>query len=302
MPRYFWVNKKWPLDTADYVFLGRAVDRIGAALFPGEWDGCEFAEGGEHFIPDDMADADASKRAYVSKRLAEAFPDYSPQFRTVSPPSLTRARPSVELEEPSPSDWQRGLALLETESLRVRNRLIRRNAAMGAVVENAANGLLHFGIRPVKGGTLEPLATEAWHIENWEHRFQYCQIKPSDPFSRDPGGEGAQYVGYAYIFVSKASLKVLENPERHNGEAADQSRALSPHAYPDLSPYMKALLAVSVNLGISPTNQPKKESLKADITAAWNYPFPLSERILDAMATILREPESQAGKNRTRKG
>jgi hypothetical protein len=41
----FWLltDLGWPSDTEDYVFLGRAVERIGAAIFPSQWTGLETA-------------------------------------------------------------------------------------------------------------------------------------------------------------------------------------------------------------------------------------------------------------------
>lgn len=134
-------------------------------------------------------------------------------------------------------------------------------------------------------GKLVEVDSRHWNeVDSSSGCFVKCKIDLSNP---NIGYDGERY---SWIFVA------------HTPATSAEPTILPALDIGSLSPYMRTLLTVSAKLAISPTNQPKKESLKADISAAWNSPFPLSERILDVMATILREPESQAGKNKASKG
>ena len=93
------------------------------------------------------------------------------------------------------------------------------------------------------------------------------------------------------VFIGEESLGayLLEQPHNKPDEAL-----LPEH----LSPYLKCMLAVARQLDISPENQPKKASLEATLKETWlrmRGAEPASTD-LDRMATLLREPESKAGR------
>jgi hypothetical protein len=54
------------------------------------------------------------------------------------------------------------------------------------------------------------------------------------------------------------------------------------------------MLAVTKSMQITPQNQPKKELVVDEIKKTWSGP--LSDKLVKAMATLIREPESQLGR------
>ena len=55
------------------------------------------------------------------------------------------------------------------------------------------------------------------------------------------------------------------------------------------------MLAIAKDMNIAPDRQPKKEQLIATLESKWTGPDKLSKNLLSAMATLLREPDSQLG-------
>jgi hypothetical protein len=57
------------------------------------------------------------------------------------------------------------------------------------------------------------------------------------------------------------------------------------------------MLAVSEKMGITGANQPKKIAVVEEIRGTWRL-GPLSAKLSEAMATLIRDPESQLGKRK----
>lgn len=223
----FWVAKdSWPMDPKGYVFLARAVHRIGAAMFGSAWSGNE----------------------------------------TI-----------VQL---GPSDFN-GTTIENTPVVAALNRL---RAVREEIVKQCEAGELIAAYRPKLGGSMRPMARELWNTdrEKWIARFYYCQFHPSEPFSGGLGGRD-----YCSIFLTAESLErfLLSQPFAVVTESAGH-----------LSPYLKIMLAVARRAGVTKEHQPPKASLEAEIDAMWTGDSPLSENLRAAMATLIREPESQLGR------
>ena len=101
--------------------------------------------------------------------------------------------------------------------------------------------------------------------------------------------------GGLLIYVDKQSLEALLK-----GDTTEQrsNEALVKAANHYVSPYVACLIEISEALGISPENQPKKESLKSEIPKYWRGAEQLSAKDIDSMATLMRDPSSKAGRAR----
>jgi hypothetical protein len=67
----FWGDKKgWPRDTDEHVFLGRAIEKIGAAIFGDKWTGSEPSAAADSAEREKFQGVqDAIVRAFTSGRL-----------------------------------------------------------------------------------------------------------------------------------------------------------------------------------------------------------------------------------------
>jgi hypothetical protein len=228
MRRDFWIDKRWPFDTPDFVFLGRAVDRIGMSLYPDQWDGGEFTADGEHWVPEAMSRANRVTRAYVSERMRAAFPDYLPTSRTLSPPSLNSLKRAFVVEEPSASDWKRGVELLKDETAHIAGQLQRRFETMNFIAERCAAGSLVSATRAIRGGALVPLKASAWQTEVWQQRFDFCQMQPARPFDLGCYGLDPSDGRYSYIFIGRESIATFERDKAKRAATFAEPAAAPP--------------------------------------------------------------------------
>ena len=163
----------------------------------------------------------------------------------------------------------------------------RLRTAQQEIVAGCESGELVSAIRFKAGGKMKLVRREWWNTEYWRNRFMMCQLNPSNPFG--PGFEGDDY---CWIFLRKESLEKYLQRQPFVPVATN----IDIH----LSPYLKVMLAVAERLSITPENQPKLESVMDELKVCWTGPEPLSKRLLTAMATLLREPESKLGRAKKR--
>lgn len=102
-------------------------------------------------------------------------------------------------------------------------------------------------------------------------------------------GEGRIDIDQEYYFFVEASSfyrlcaeHVTESPPRENDV--------------HLSPYMQIMVNVAREMNITPENQPRKIDVEERLKAHWPRGLTQSENLIKAMATLLREPESQLGR------
>jgi len=154
-------------------------------------------------------------------------------------------------------------------------------AVKDEIVKQCVEGRLISGVRPIEGGKISNLKPEMWNAENLERRFGRCQMSTKDPFATGPTPANH------WIFLQRESLDKYLIGQPHSRAATQTPN--------HISPYLKVMLGVTKSMGITPDNQPKKEEVVTEIRKAWVGP-PLSKRIVDVMATLVREPESQLGR------
>jgi hypothetical protein len=131
-----------------------------------------------------------------------------------------------------------------------------------------------------KNGTMTPIEPYRWNADYLEDLFAECKISIQ--------GEKC------WIFVDGESLDQILKTQSH-------VPSISP-GIPHCSPYLRVMLLVCEKMGITPDHQPKKSEIEAEIKAAWKAnqswrgTIELSEHLAEAMATLIREPESQRGR------
>jgi hypothetical protein len=295
----FWSNPQtWPLDPRGYVFLARAVATIGHAMFGEEWTGKEPGTEAIRPLPalERSSTADRlqahvalSRRdpKYVRWRAAEAQGQSTTTSKVVHSPS-SKAPTTVSSHYSAygwtSEWWSAARTAIQGEQEAQRSILERLAHVQREIVIRCESEELKSAIRPRVGGEMNPIPRNWWNTENWAYRFALCQLDPTDPFGSDVSGER-----HYWVFVTEESLKQFVAKQRHGTKAEDYDAF-------HLSPYLKMMLAANKRLAISPDNQPKKEVVLAELRACWKGPVELSDRLLHAAATMLREPESQLGK------
>jgi hypothetical protein len=126
-----------------------------------------------------------------------------------------------------------------------------------------------------QNGRMSQIKSYYWNADDFQDLFRKCKISIS--------GERR------WIFVERASLEGFLITQPHIGPTTNAS----PHYY---SPYLRVMMSVSKKMKVTPERQPKKSEIEAEIKSEWRGPKALSQKLTSAMATLIREPESQAGR------
>jgi hypothetical protein len=191
------------------------------------------------------------------------------------------------------TEFAKPLSRLATQEARRQyraQRLInqRLKTVQQEIVTRCESGELVSAIRARAGGVMKVVPRTWWNTESLDNRFIMCQLSPSEPF-------GSAYAGddFCWIFLTNESLQKYLQSQPFALVAAN----IDVH----LSPYMKTMLAVAKRLSITPENQPKLEAVKAELRKCWTGSEPLSKRLLNAAATLLRQPESKLGRAKKRR-
>lgn len=158
------------------------------------------------------------------------------------------------------------------------------------MVQEAEAGNLNFGCRPLAGGEPKAMPRDWWFTDRYSSRFETLTINPSEPFAQEaPKADVAQH-----IFVKAEDLDRFAAQQPAN-TPNDSSYSVTR----SLSPYIRLMHEVRDHLGVESGRQPqiKKAVLVEEILSRWMaYDLPPSQKLVDAMATMLRDPESQAGR------
>jgi hypothetical protein len=259
----FWLkSSEWPKDASTDVFLARAFDRVGKAMFGSEWEGTEvYTE--------------------VSPPIPTLIPPKSENYKYFE--SIVRAILKRHVGTLTPENWEEARRLHQQKHADANTRVQRRNTVYDAIVAGCQTGFLQTSYRPVAGGAFESIPTVWWNTERTAQRFSYCQINPNDPYAVGVAGDQ-----FCWIFVTAESLAqfLVQSPHSEVASKFDGH----------LSPYMRVMVSVAAKMQITPENQPKKAAVEAELKTAWTLSKPLSANKIDVMATLLREPESELGR------
>jgi hypothetical protein len=189
----FWNDTSgWPDDTSAYVFLARAILRVGPQLFPTEWTGAEAT-------------------ATVPEK---------------SPPSLSEII-AAELAKERPGEYSLAGFFLDQERLKnspptklwlAYAAVARRQSVQRWIATQCAGGSLKSGARSSVGGPITLLTPELWNATRRWTGFDECWIDLSDPF-----GQVSQrrVVSASYVYVERQSLEETLQTDEDSSQRAN---------------------------------------------------------------------------------
>jgi hypothetical protein len=182
---------KWISDPEGFVFLPRAIDRVGKAAFSNEWTGAEPTTPIIPSLPPVSAFASRQVRLEVHDLLRAECPQF--QRGPLKPPfdpSFTN------------TEWEAAQELCQRKYLETQPALLRFNKVCETVASGCRSGALVSAWRPRDGGGMTPIPTVWWNTEGevLRSRFIHFSLDPKHPFQ---AGLTEQR---AWICVSSASL------------------------------------------------------------------------------------------------
>lgn len=325
--------KSWPIDPAGYIFLPRAFLLVGKAMFGPSWVGDE----GSAKLPDLGADGLGSKPPPPRLMVAETIRTLSDYLAAKA--AMAAWAPNLDASPPQPTDapinalmainepaampagqWLRvRAAILEASELdrqarietnkRVDSearatllaalpRVERYAAASRKIVELCEAGAIATAHREQAGGRMIAMPKAHWNTEYYGSRFDYGAYDPASPYkSRLPNSD------WRYIFLSRCETEREITAISLTAQAGAVPPPIAPAIpeQPHLSRYLRFMLTIAEKAGVTRENQPNHASLMAQFVADWPSDLPRSDRLLKAMATLIREPESQAGRARKKR-
>lgn len=171
----FWTMhgvRQWPRDPVGYVFLGRALDRLGASEFGKEWS---------------LGDKTLSSLAF---RFGTA--DLRPNGENTG---LARA---AHLLRPA-----RRNELLKSLNTHAVAGVKRVRTIEDRIIRLGELGRLKAHHRPVSGGEFDPISPATWQGPNAARMFDNCELMPVD---------GSQFASAHHVFVEERSLQAVLDP------------------------------------------------------------------------------------------
>lgn len=300
----FWMNTSaWPRDPSGHVFLGRAFHQIGKAKFGDQWTGKEGAIRLPELLPDLLSPwdtaSDVNARALLSldgtalsDRMVKVARERS---RVAAIARIASGMGGAKPKEPEENmdltvqEWARAKELNRAEYDAALPFAQRATAVQSLIIDGCEGGKLTAVYRSKAGGEMTPMPPVWWNSDQGAvRRFYCCDVRPDDPYwTKSDQGE------FSWIFVTADSLA--------NFLSQLPNSDIRAHYDMHLSPYLALMLSVAKKLRITPENQPKIVTIEAELRAAWTLPKPLSESLVGAMATALREIDSQGGRNNKKK-
>lgn len=275
----FWRNpRRWPNPDNSKVFCCKALDIVGRSEFGSEWTSKEFGaynrvDNWPQFV-DTLAEFNWAlsnhKASNFSEKTGNALSEWGEKYRAEYDDAAVR--------------WK--------EFCLENNEYIKRLRAVCDWVESKArSGEICTFLRLVdtahKSGEYLKAPDGFWNVEDTVHnRLSEGTVLFSQD-NKDP----EEY----YIFFDKISLEESLLTLDTSTELLDQLDV------PHLSPYLKLALAVIRKEGITPENQLKKDAVLDTVhELAPKFgidPEGKTKTLLGYLATMIREPESQAGRN-----
>ena len=290
----------WPEDDVQHVFLARAAQAVGVALFKENWTGEEPMAKMEVALPDHYRPDNLSNAQWL--RAINLLKTHKPKSWKAAPPvrsfglsllkkstNLSRTNKRGSLPNFKNSQWKAVVKIARKEDEDNEKKVDRWSKVQRYLVDRLKAGEIASFTRDLEGGPFNDVAASHWNTEAWPPRFESCFINPDAPFSPTDRQSSK------YLFVSGAALDQSLRILGHSPQIDDAFIA-------NLSPYMLAALDVARELNISPSNQPPIKGVKAAVRIALesipNKPRDnaVSKKMVHSMATMLRTPESGWGK------
>lgn len=287
------VEFAWPRNPTGWVFIGRAVHALGAKLHPSWTRSTPYG-----LLPDIcVGAATAADGALIGEEGQCRYANWLINERGDDPTYIFRTNRPFDYLEGSPNSepvagphWEFACDLSQEEwAIGFGNQRMFQEVQL-RIVQEVEAGRLIIGSRPVKGGEPKPHSRDWWFTDNYQNRFRTMTIDPSDPFAAEVADEAVAH----HLFVEADGLAALLG--QVEGLSSD---APTVDGVGDPSPYLRLMIEVQNLMQIGSATPPKKASVLHEIQSRWTaYDLPASAKLMDAMATLLRSPESQAGRGR----
>jgi hypothetical protein len=266
---------EYPRDTADKLYLARAFEQVAESRLPNVRNPL-VVEFKPEFIPSKLSLATpshiAKARELLQKQATQAGAGRKHLCDNLTEDDLKTAR---QLEREEWSKW--GIDWGNWNTL--------KELFQAALSEGQVKSFL----RPIAGGAfIGPLDASVWNVDDCSGRFETCQMRAM-PF-QDPSPENNLH----WIYVDKGDLEhaLLAQPSK----LTEADKTLQ------ISPYLCVMLEVCRKLAITPDNQPNKDAVVYEIRNLWEERYqhlkPISNHLLEAMGTLVREPDSQLGRGK----
>jgi hypothetical protein len=233
----FWKNNsQWPDDSVSYLFLARALDRLGKSFFPNIWTGAELWT--ETFKLSDYIWCDDR---FANNLLAENEPRGGRRIihalqssnvirgeRGEGDPTGSKITDSIDALRRNSgldielSESERKAAHLIAKKLDVLNEpLINRARIVRAeFVKIAKEGTLTTAYRAIGTAVDVPIPPVWWDTDHVCSRFYCGQLNPKSPY-------GDEQVGGAWIFVFRKSLdQIIARDRSIDGSQNAKSRTV----------------------------------------------------------------------------
>lgn len=208
-------------DTAEYMLLSRAVDRLGAHKLGDEWVSAHKLRPFVWLSSPDTGNAELADQRFAAAQYLYRyarhvlFPrsdDATKQAGRLNrrPKILARIMPRDEAESLR-SQLEKTLANLNlTESqYEFAFRMTQQDKAgwnnlhaiREKIVELCQDGEIASAARPIPGGAFVPLDKAFWNTERWAEWFKHSTVNLQSPYNFDEPDH--------YVFISRADLKIL---------------------------------------------------------------------------------------------
>lgn len=213
----FWKNPaSWPDDAYGFVFLARAIERIGKAVYTDQWTGNEPVARPPILPPSSLEFNSLAKQANAKEIFQR---EIAALITSVDRTKLAWETETVKIAGSLSSGGGRSrqIQVLAKESMSfgvslVANENRNRAEARGrwkhvlTLLKDALrDGRLEFATLPIHGGFFSaPQPKEWWNIIDIENRVTMCRMNPAVPFCLGSFGNG-----YEYIFVREDNLDSL---------------------------------------------------------------------------------------------
>jgi hypothetical protein len=275
----FWsLDARWPRDPKGWVFLGRAIQQVGKSLFPADWNGGEYREGGDLIF---QSFGSLNEKVLFAKYML----NNSLNITSFDVSSICIRDRKID-EKISVLIAEHGLSITDIEtaqnhdiSLMEGHRRFCKAAEL--IAASISDYEIPFALRAIEGGDIKLQKTNGcWNTENLSHFFENCQIDGRIYITET----GDFAVRSCYIFVSEPHLRDLLAAQ--NGK---RSAVPPPPSSGYRSPYMAVMEAVAISLNITPENQPKKAVVEAELLRLWTSDKPLTKRLIEP-PRVLRRP------------
>jgi len=273
----------WPRDLDGHVFFARAILKVGKAMFE-DWTGLEPQRKITAIpLPTNKESATESQRRFAHNLLVLYFPDSDKAQKQRHDNERKAGGHRIPYAEHSftDSDWEliRPFAQERYEAEQV--PLAKYASVRRAIADAATTGTLAFELRPLRGGTPRPMPQDFWNTEGFalDHRFASFTIDPARPYAVTGSAQ-------EWLYVTSDSLEAFL--------ASLGAKVAAPGADEYFSPYLSLAIKICRERGITRDHQPFKSELENLLEKQWRD-LPPSKHLQSALATLMREPESQSG-------